>query len=204
MATVDIKLSGPQEWALDILDDCGWRDVTLVAPWGRGEGKSWFERFAMWLFIARYYGAVRGEALKPFRGSRVVGLCPTLKQFRDIHGALLDTENSGDWAQLGGKLNRSTLRIDFPDGSWFQPMPAQTATSKAARGQRCDMVLADECDDIPLDVFLSVIKPWLSEPWSHKVVVAGGTPRMGRNGLLYHLHKMGEQGGLERPYKRAS
>lgn len=198
---IDIQLTGPQMWALDVLESQGWRDTTLCLPWGRGEGKSWFERFIFWMMVARHFGKLRTDALKPFTGSRTIGLCPTLKQFRDIHGAALESENSGEWAQLGGRLNRSTLRIDFPDGSWFQPMPAQNASSKAARGQRCDLIWCDECDDIPLEVFHSVAKPWQSEPWSVKLALLGGTPRMGRHGLLHHTHKLGEQNGKERPYE---
>lgn len=189
--SLEIQLTRPQEWVLDILDEHDWQNITVCLPWGRGEGKSWFERFVLWMCVARWYGQLRTDALRPFCGTRVIGVCPTLKQFRDIHGALLERENSGDWARLGGRLNRSTLRIDFADGSWFLPMPAQAASSKSARGQRCDVVIADECDGIPLEVFMSVIKPWLSEPWSRKLVVPGGTPMMGRNGLLYHLHSLG-------------
>ncbi len=200
MATVDIQLTGPQEWAFNILESQGWRDTTLVLPWGRGEGKSWFERFIFWMVVARHFGKLRADALKPFTGSRTIGLCPTLKQFKDIHGAALEDECYGDWKQLGGKLNRSTLQIEFPDGSWFKPMPAQNASSKAARGQRCDLVLGDECDDIPKEVHASVVKPWLSEPWSLHLEVDSGTPRMGRHGLLYSQHKLGEANGKALPY----
>jgi phage terminase large subunit len=161
-------------------------------PWSRGNGKSWFERFeGIHLSVAENFGILRKDALDPFRGIRIIGLCPTLKQFRDIHGAALESELTGHWKQLGGKLNRSTLRIEWPDGSWFQPMPAQTASSKAARGQRCDIILMDECDDIPKEVVASVVRPWFTEPWSLRKILAGGTPRMGRNGLLWQYHSRG-------------
>jgi hypothetical protein len=201
---IDIQLTGPQMWALDILEENNWRDTTIVFPWGRGEGKSYFERLIFWLTVARNFGVLRSDALKPFTGSRTIGLCPTLKQFKDIHGAHLEEECYGEWKQLGGKLNRQTLEITFPDGSWFKTMPAQNASSKAARGQRCDLIWADECDDIPQDVFFSVAKPWLSERWSLNLAELGGTPRMGRHGLLYRMHKMGEANGLARPYLLAA
>jgi hypothetical protein len=201
---IDIQLTGPQMWALDILEKNNWRDTTLVMPWGRGSGKSHFERLIFWLVVARNFGIVRDCDMKRVVGSRTIGLCPTLKQFKDIHGAALADECYGDWKQLGGKLNKQTLRIDFPDGSWFQPMPAANASSKAARGQRCDYVWCDECDDIPLEVHSSVVKPWLSEPWSLHLEADGGTPRMGRHGLLYHQHKIGEKNGKERPYPVAA
>jgi hypothetical protein len=162
-------------------------------PWGRGCGKSWFERFeGIHLAVAENYGKLRSNAKKPFNGVRIIGLCPTLKQFRDIHYASLESELYGDWKPFGGKINKGTLRITWPDGSWFQPMPAATASSKAARGQRCDVILMDECDDIPIEVFDSVVRPWFTEPWSLKRILAGGTPRLGRQGLLWRLHALGE------------
>jgi hypothetical protein len=192
MPRIELAFTGPQQWAHDAFHSRPGKPVTVNMPWGRGSGKSWFGRTeAIHLSVAENYGIVRANALKPFRGVRIIGLCPTLKQFRDIHGAQLESELAGEWRAFGGKLNRSTLRIDWPDGSWFQPMPAQTASSKAARGQRCDVIFPDECDDIPIDVFDSVARPWFSERWSLKRTLAGGTPRMGRNGLLYKLHLRG-------------
>lgn|SRR5512147_318019 len=189
---VDVALTKPQLWAYNAFRSRDERPVTVTMPWGRGLGKSWFERFAgVHLSVAENFNKVRVSALKPFSGVRIIGLCPTLKQFRDIHYASLEQELAGDWKPFGGKINKSTLRIEWPDGSWFQPMPAQVASSKAARGQRCDVILLDECDDIPAEVFDSVVRPWFTEPWSLRKILAGGTPRMGRQGLLWRLHSLG-------------
>lgn len=199
---VDLTFTAPQTWAHNALISRGSDPVTVMMPWGRGSGKSWFERVrGIWLNVLKWRGVERqklgldsnGKVVNfgVMRGIRIVALCPTLKQFRDIHGAALEMENAGEWAFLGGRLNRSTLRIDFPDGSWFQPMPAATASSKSGRGIRCDVVLPDEIDDIDIEVFDSVIRPWFSEGWSLKQVLGGGTPRRGRYGLLYLLHKTG-------------
>lgn len=201
MARIDLSFTAPQSWAHGIISTRQ-GPTTLVMPWGRGSGKSWFSRTeGIWLTAAKYLGKSRRKLgldtqgnpvdFGEIRGVRIVGLCPTLKQFRDIHGAALEAENGGQWSFLGGRLNRSTLRIDWPDGSWFQPMPAAAASSKSGRGIRCDVVLPDEADDIDIETFDSVVRPWFSEGWSLKLVLAGGTPRRGRHGLLYRLHRSG-------------
>ena len=188
----DFSLTTPQSWAHQAFHSRPGLPNTVNLVWSRGSGKSWFERFeGIWLPVAENIGKVRASALKPFKGVRIIGLCPTLKQFRDIHGAKLHEENEGDWKFLGGKLNHSTLRIDWPDGSWFQPMPAASASSKAALGQRCDYVLLDEADDIASSVYHTVVQPWFTEPWSFAQILSGGTPRRGRHGLLYELHRLG-------------
>ena len=192
MTPIRLAFTRPQIWAHNAFHSRPGEPVTVCMPWGRGSGKSWLERTeGIHLAVAENFGRPRTAALKPFLGVRIIGLCPTLKQFRDIHGALLEAELAGDWKVLGGRLNRSTLRVEWPNGSWFQPLPAASASSKSARGMRCDIVLLDECDDIPLGVYQSVVRPWFSEPWSFARILAGGTPRMGRFGLLYHLHSLG-------------
>lgn len=192
MPQVSLAFTRPQMWAHEAFHSRGDRAVTVCMPWGRGCGKSEFERMeGIHLLVAENYGKKRNDALEPFTGVRIIGLCPTLKQFRDVHYSKLVSELEGKWKPFGGRLNKSTLRIEWPDGSWFQPMPASLAASKAARGQRCDAVLLDECDDIALSVYLAVIRPWFTEPWSLHRMLAGGTPRLGRNGLLWHLHSRG-------------
>jgi len=116
---------------------------------------------------------------------------PTLKQFKDVHGEGIRNEVADDWAFLGGRLDKTTYRIEFPWGGWMQPFPAAAASSRRARGLRADVVLIDETDDIDPAVHAAVVKPWFSEPWSLKIEVAGGTPRRGRKGLLYQLHALG-------------
>jgi hypothetical protein len=155
----------------------------MALPWGRGVGKSWFIRQVPWISFAK-----AKQTGKPVRW---IALAPTLKQWRDIHEEHLRDEVNNDWAWLKPKLDGTTLKITFPDGSWWKPFPAELHSSKSARGQRCDGLVIDEADDVPISVFHSVVKPWFSEPWSQRVVLAGGTPRLGRKGLLYHLHSLG-------------
>lgn len=184
---VDLSLNGPQSRAYEAVGPR--RTVTL--PWGRGVGKSWFLRTVAFLLVVEHRSKIRTSAPRPFRGVRIVFLMPTLKQFKDVHGAQLERENAEEWAFLGGKLDKTTWRISFPDGSWIQPFPAELANSRRARGLRADVVLTDETDDIDKSVFESVARPWFSEPWSLKIRLCGGTPTRGRHGLLYQLHAAG-------------
>jgi hypothetical protein len=185
---IDLNLNVPQSKAYAALEP----RKTIAIPWGRGVGKSWFIRAIAFLLVAQWRNRVRANALKPFRGVRIVVLMPTLKQFKDVHGLAIERENDEDWSYLGGKLDRTTWQIRFPDGSWIQPFPAELHNSKRARGLRCDVVLTDETDDIDRDVFESVARPWFSEPWSLKIRLCGGTPTRGRHGLLFHLHRLGQ------------
>lgn len=173
------RLNPPQSRALRAVTD----RKTICLAWGRGVGKSWFIRLACWYLLS--------QARQDGKPVRIIALAPTLKQWRDIHEQHLLGEVNDTWAFLGGKLDRTTLQITFPDGSWWKPFPSEFHTSRTARGQRCDAVVIDEADDIPISVFHSVVKPWFSEPWSRKIVIAGGTPRLGRKGLLYDLFARG-------------
>lgn len=185
---VDLVLNRPQSRAYSAIAP----RRTLCLPWGRGVGKSWFIRAIAFMLVAQWRGKLRMRGkYAPLRGVRVVFLMPTLKQFKDVHGALIERENTDDWAFLGGRLDKTTWRISFPDGSWIQPFPAELANSRRARGLRADVVLTDETDDIDKSVFEAVARPWFSEPWSLKIRLCGGTPTRGRHGLLYQLHAAG-------------
>ena len=187
MRELELNLNGPQSRAYELLGP----GKTVCLPWGRGVGKSWFQRSAMWLLFAQYAGQVRQGAREPLKGIRIAWLMPTLKQFKAVHGDALRREATGEWAFLGAKIDGTTLRLTLPDGSWMQPFPAAEWRSNSARGLRCDVVIADEVDDIDPSVYDAVVRPWFTEPWSLKIRIAGGTPRRGRNGLLYKLHKAG-------------
>jgi hypothetical protein len=192
--SLDLDFNGPQSRAYELLAP----GRTICLPWGRGVGKSFFLRTVQWLLLSKYKGATRPNAPGNLRGVRIVWLLPTFKQFKAVHGQALRMQNDEEWAFLGGKLDKTTFRFEFPDGSWVQPFPASEHHSNAARALRCDVVLPDEVDDIDPGVFHSIVRPWFSEPWSLKIRVAGGTPRRGRNGLLYQLHKSGLDPGQPR------
>lgn len=175
-----------------------WRDaVLLVLAWGRGTGKSFCILTFAFLLVSVWDHVVREKLNGRFRGIRIAMLGPTRKQLVDIFGAQLRTaletsHTEQGWRFLGGKLNRTIWRVEFPGGSWIQFFGMDTADS--ARGIRCDVILTDECDDIEIAAYDSVAVPWLSEPWSFKRQLMGGTPRRGRHGLLYQRYRAGRDG----------
>lgn len=189
MARVDLHFSQPQSRAFR----CVGQRQTVSAPWGRGCGKSWWLRNTTWLKVAENYGRLRPNTPRELRGTRIIALMPTLRQFVAVHGTAIQDELApdGPWGRLRAKINNTTHEITFGDGSTFIPVPAAQANSARARGLRGDIVLGDEIDDVETSVFDSVVRPWFSEPWSLKLRLFGGTPRRGRQGLLYRLHRLG-------------
>jgi hypothetical protein len=171
---------------------------SVCAPWGRGLGKSWAQRFTWYDNVDKWDGVPRPSALRPMTGVRIVHLMPTFKACKDVHKdlTLSDLEGGGEWAWLDAKIDRTSWHIKFPGGSWIQWFGAREANS--ARGIRCDIVTVDEADDIDPSVIDSVVKPWFSEPWSLRMVLLGGTPRRGRYGLLYREHMAGLEGDKAR------
>lgn len=192
MTTIQVELNRPQTRAFRALQP----GHTVAIPWGRGVGKSWFIRRSWYLLVAEHDGRPRPGAQHQ-RGVRIVLLMPTFKHCVDVHGALLSAELEGQWAFLGGKLNRSRWRVDFPGGSWIQFFGAKEAD--AARGLRCDAATVDEADDIDPEVIDGIVNPWFSEPWSLGVKLIGGTPLRGRYGLLYRSHKALDAAGKPLP-----
>lgn len=147
-----------------------------------------------WLTVAKNFGRLRVDAKTPFRGTRIVALMPTLRQFVAVHGKAIIEELApdGPWGKLGGKINKTTFEIRFGDGSTLIPVPAAAAASHRALGLRADIMIGDEIDDIERSVFETVARPWFTEPWSYDQRLVTGTPRRGRNGLLYHLFTLGQ------------
>jgi len=180
---VPVRILKHQAKAFRLALDGKPKTITLV--WGRGLGKSFFVRLLLWTLIAKYYGKKRQTLDGEITGIRIYLLMPTLKQFKQVHGALLEAENQGKWAFLGGKLNKTDYTLTFPDGSFFIPVPAALATSERGRGFRGDVCIFDEGDDIDPSVRISITKPWFSEPWSLALEIIAGTPKRGRYGMLY-------------------
>ncbi len=187
MTTLSLALNGPQTAIHRRLRP----GATLCTPWGRGTGKSWWDLVALCLLVAQYDGVPRKGALGHLTGVRIVLMCPTFKQAKDLFADKLAAalEGDGEWAFLGARIDRTTWRIRFPGGSWIQLFGAENA--HASRGLRADVVAVDEADDVDLEVFDAVIAPWFSEPWSLKIRMVSGTPRRGRYGLLYRTHQRG-------------
>jgi hypothetical protein len=175
------------------------RRKTICIPWGRGVGKSFFLRLITYVLVAIFDGK-KATPESPQTGIRILWFMDTFKHWTDVHADLMVSELEGSWSFLGVRRGRdagidgTSYKVRFPGGSTIKPFPALEHTAKTARGQRADVVLIDECDDVPEHIFWSVIGPIFSEPWSYKLQVVGGTPRLGKHGLLYHLHEAGLSG----------
>lgn len=188
---VSLRLNDPQFRAyanvFDPTTGYPYRRRTHFWGWGRGVGKTHFARANWWLLIAAYDFKQRSEALEPFRGVRITSLCPTLKQWKDINVAGIESElgASGRWHFLGGKYDRQSGQVTFPGGSVIRPFPATEYNARTARGLRTDVLDAEELDDIDASVYDGVAIPWLSEPWSLGIELLRGTPTRGRHGLWY-------------------
>ncbi len=153
--------------------------------WGRGVGKSWFARVAMYLLVSEWERRERKTLDGAMTGIRIVLLMPTLKQFKKVHEQAIegDLGRNGPWSFLGAVIDHTDWRITFPGGSWIQVVSAANVDDN--RGIRGDVVVADECDDIEIAAYEGVCIPWFSEPWSLDIRLLSGTPRRGRYGLLW-------------------
>lgn len=178
-----VPLEKPQRLALRAFQP----GTTTCIPWGRGGGKSWFQRFNWWLKTAEYDG--RNRIGSPIPGVRIVLLMPGLVQARKVHEQRTLDELRTTWEPLGGHLNRSEWKVSFPGGSWIQWVSAEQARSN--RGIRCDIACLDEADDIDLELVDAIAEAWFTEPHSLRMMMVGGTPTRGRYGLLYRTHARG-------------
>jgi Terminase RNAseH like domain len=167
----------------------------VANAWGRGVGKSWFARVSMYLDVSHWEHQERQTEDGNAGGIRQVLLMPTLKQFKKVHEAGLDSElaPNGRWGFLGAKIDHTDWRISFPGGSWIQVVSAHNINEH--RGLRCDKLVSDECDDIDWQSYDSVCVPWFSEPWSLDIRLVTGTPRRGRYGLLWREYSVWPNGG---------
>ena len=169
---------------------------TVATAYGRGVGKSFLQELKAACLVSEYDGVIReyttvkGEVVTR-RGVSIIFTAPTFKQIVDVHSdPLMELlGDDGPFGHLGAVVNKSRWIFRFPGGSKIQFFGAENAHTK--RGMRCDAVFPDECDDIPIGVWDAVMQPWLSAIWSLNMVCAAGTPRRGRQGLLYKLYSEG-------------
>lgn len=194
MSTRKLYLNAPQTRAYDAFT----ATMCIVLAWGRGVGKSTFH-ILMWFLLVAQWDYVKRETVggATIQGIRIIVIGPTRKQLVDIFGAHLRHAVSapvhqGGWDFLGGVLNRTVWRVEFPGGSWIQFFGMDTAD--AARGLRGDVISGDEIDDVDPSAYDGVSAPWLSETWSLKMELLSGTPRRGRWGLLWRMYDQGKRG----------
>ena len=160
----------------------------LALAWGRGTGKSWFGRTCLYLLVAQNMWRQRETPKGPLHGIRANLLYPTFKHFTRLgHAQAIRDElgKDGKWGFLGARIKETDWRISFPGGSYIQLLTAEASN----RGARTDVALIDECDEVDLGYYESVIGPWFTEPWSLNMQILSGTPMRGRYGLLYHAYK---------------
>ncbi len=156
---------------------------TVVLPWGRGCGKSAFLLLLAFILVAQH--DYRWRDGMPHPGVRIVFMMPALSQARGEIIVRFVNMLTRNWKFLGGHWDKGELSATFPGGSYIHFVSQEQDTF--LRSRRADVVLVDEADDIRKPVYKDVVSPWLSETFSLAMRIVGGTPRQGRNGLLYRL-----------------
>jgi len=144
--------------------------------------------------VAQNAWRARPNCPKRLRGVRILFAMDTLAHFKEVYATELESLVNGEWAGLGGKVNKSTYWVTFPDGSIIRPFPADQATSSKVLGTRCDIIVVDEADDVSIAVLEAKFLPLLTEPWSFHELWIAGTPRKGTRGLLHKFFKLGQSG----------
>jgi hypothetical protein len=194
--TLKVRFNSPQAHAWKHFQDGN----VVVLPWGRGVGKSEFMILCMLLLVTQH--EFRHRPRMPHPGVRIVVLMPALAQAKKSVLQRFRTKIQGDWAFLGGKLNEVDFVAKFPGGSYIQFVSQEQR--EFLRSLRCDVVFVDEGDDITKPTYSDVVSPWLSEPFSLRRRMVGGTPMLGRKGLLYELYDLARTGFARHFGKRAT
>ena len=178
---LDVRLDRLQAQAWRLL-----RPGTKVAfPWGRGAGKTYFDRTAIHAWCIE----------KP--GTHVGLLMPTLKQARAVFWLpVLLPDYYGDLRPFVRKPNLTELVCEYRNGSRLTTWGAENSNS--IRGQRFDRVVQDEADDIDPDVERAVVEPTFSKSGTSAIWLKTGTPKRGRYGTLFLSYRRGQEGTPER------
>ena len=142
-----------------------------VFPLGRGTGKT---------YLGRYL--IHDKALST-PGIHVGLLMPSLKQARAVFWPGLMADYHALRGALDGAPNKTELTANYSNGSRLTTWGAENAQS--IRGQRFDVLIQDESDDIDLAVEAQVVEPTFSRSGTRSNWVKFGTPRRGRYGGLY-------------------
>lgn len=172
----------------------------VVLPWGRGVGKSEFMILCMLLLVTQHEH--RRRPGMPHPGVRIVVLMPALAQAKKSVLQRFRNKLYGEWSFLGGRLHEVDFVATFPGGSVIQFVSQEQR--EFLRSLRCDVVFVDEGDDIAKPTYSDVVSPWLSEPFSLRRRMVGGTPMQGRKGLLFELYDLARTGFANHFGKRAT
>lgn len=138
---------------------------------GRGTGKTYLGRFL-----------IHDKALS-LPGIHVGLLMPSLKQARAVFWPGLMADFHHLRGHLAGAPNKTELTANYANGSRLTTWGAENAQS--IRGQRFDVLIEDEADDIDHAVESQVVEPTFSRSGTRSIWVKFGTPRRGRYGTLY-------------------
>ncbi len=151
----------------------------VIAAMGRGTGKT-------------FVGKTLAHKLAFERPGIHIGLLmPSLKQARMVFWPHLEDDYRGPlkwWC----RMNKSELSATYSNGSRLTTWGAENAHS--IRGQRFGAVIEDECDDIDTAVETAVVQPTFSRSGRSAIWYKSGTPRRGRQGILYRDFELGRKG----------
>lgn len=165
--TVYAHLDHHQSRALRLVDP----GTVAVFPWGRGSGKTFFGCTLLYRFLFENPGIEVGLLL------------PTLKRAKQVYWTRLSSDFAGGLRPYVRKLNSSDLEVHFRNGSRLTTWGAENAD--AIRGQRFGALVEDECDEIDISVEHAVVEPTFSKSGSRAYWSKFGTPKRGRQGILY-------------------
>lgn len=154
--------------------------LVTTLPWGRGSGKTYFDRALVHAFTL-------GEP-----GSHVGIIYPTLKRARQVIWSHLKPDYTNELRSAVASRDMTNLEVHFRNGSRLTTWGAENAN--AIRGQRFTHVIQDETDEIHPDTETAVIEPTFSYVGLNFVWVKTGTPSRGRHGILFRDYSRGQTG----------
>jgi len=152
---------------------------------GRGAGKTWLLRVLLHCLAMGKPDLKIGLLMPSLKQARAVFWYPHL--LPDYYGELKGA--------IRGKPNLSELSVVYTNGSRLSTWGFENAGS--IRGQRFDVIVQDETDDMSMELEASIVEPTMSRAGKNAIVVKAGTYTRGRYGILYRdmsLASAGEPG----------
>ncbi len=175
--TLNIRLCQQQRQALKSIVP----GATVTLAWGRGTGKSTFVDSVIHVLA--------------LQEQRHIGLImPELKQARKVHWVprLYDHYANHLRGHIKAPPNKTDLSVEYVNGSRLSTWGAENA--HGILGQRFDVIVQDETDDIDPMIEHAVIRPTFSRSGKRAIWLRAGTPRRGRRGTLYAGWKAARDG----------